>query len=103
MACPTSVHSDLQGRRINITLSVWPASALLTVNDGKYWFRSLNEDIPNLEWAANLTPTHAPSTQGKLNGSLLHMDICRNLDTTYILIFISYELKSDECVYNTQI
>lgn len=45
MACPTSVHSDLQVRRINITLSVLSANTLLTVSDGKYWFRLLIKDI----------------------------------------------------------
>ena len=35
MACPTSVHSDLQVKNRNIVLSVLSTNILLTVNDRK--------------------------------------------------------------------
>lgn len=101
--CPTSVHSDLQVRRINVTLFVLSANTLLTVGDGKYWFRLLNKDLCILEWVENCTPTLTHSTKRKLKVSLLHIHTQRNLGSFYILIFISDELKSNEHIYNVPI
>lgn len=101
MACP--VQSDLQVKNINIALSVLLANILLTVSDGKFWFRLLNKDLHTLEWAGIFTPTYTHNTQRKLKGSLLRMYMHKTLDSICTRIFISYKLKSDEHIYNLPI
>lgn len=99
MECPTSVHSDLQVRRINIILSVLSSHTLLSVSDGKYWFRLLSKGHTYFGMRWKFYTTHTHSSERKLKGSLLHMCIHRNLDSIYILIFISIELKQTIYIY----